>query len=325
MLPARDPVRPSSRRNRLSQCTRLLPRAGICLDFADLLLSSGCNVVIADLKLRPESEALLAVYNGAAAGSARGVFVKTDVTAWDDLRDVFTKAVAEFGSFEIVCPGAGIFEPSWSSFWRPPGTNVSRDFLDANHYTTLDVNLIHPIRTTQLAIQHWTKAENAKKQTPETPKRVVQIASIAGYAPSLVNPLYAVSKYGIVGFTRSMANLDAGLGIRINAIAPGIVRTPLWTDHPEKLAYLEEDRKDWITGREVAAAMLTLLESEDHAGGTVLEIGKNTLRKVATYNDPGPDFTPGQGMMPPNMAQSGVDIIKTLQDGSWQASADPAL
>ncbi|KAM3514819.1 hypothetical protein MY11210_001543 [Beauveria gryllotalpidicola] len=290
---------------------------GINFAFAKLLLDKGCNVVVADIKLRPESEALLNEHSSSSGGaSGRAVFVKTDVTAWEDLRNMLDKAVSEFGSFEIVCPGAGVFEPPTSNFWHPPGSDTSRDFVDANHYTALDINLTHPIRATQLALQHWLKPENAAQQTPESPKRVVNIASIAGYTPVFPSPLYVAAKYGVIGFTRSLAQLDAAAGIRVSAVAPGAVSTPMINEHPDDL--VDADTDALVTPQEVAEAMLSLVESEEHAGGTILEVGAAYTRTVSVWDDPGPTQAPRQGTTLSKMKNVEENIVKTLKDGTWQ-------
>jgi NAD(P)-dependent dehydrogenase (short-subunit alcohol dehydrogenase family) len=54
--------------------------AGINFCFAKLLVSKGCNVMIADLALRPESQALVDEYSGKDESKPRAAFVKTDVT-----------------------------------------------------------------------------------------------------------------------------------------------------------------------------------------------------------------------------------------------------
>ena len=82
--------------------------SGICLEFTKLLLSKGCNVVIADIGLRPEAEQLV---KGSHGAKARAVFQKTDVTDWGQLEAAFDVALKEFGHLDIVCPGAGVFEP----------------------------------------------------------------------------------------------------------------------------------------------------------------------------------------------------------------------
>jgi 3-hydroxybutyrate dehydrogenase len=84
--------------------------SGINLSFAKLLLSKGCNVVIADLGLRPEAEELVAQYPLTSPG-ATAVFQKTDVTDWAQLDKMFEVAIECFGGADIVCPGAGVYEP----------------------------------------------------------------------------------------------------------------------------------------------------------------------------------------------------------------------
>jgi 3-hydroxybutyrate dehydrogenase len=84
--------------------------SGINFTFAKVLLEKGCNVVIADLTLRPESEELVRAYSGEGK-SVKAVFVKTDVADWGQLERAFDVAVEEFGGVDIVVPGAGIYEP----------------------------------------------------------------------------------------------------------------------------------------------------------------------------------------------------------------------
>lgn len=82
--------------------------SGINLAFAALLLSKGCNVIVADLSLRPEAQQLV---NRHQSGPARAVFQKTDVRDWLQLERMFATADTEFGRVDIVCPGAGVYEP----------------------------------------------------------------------------------------------------------------------------------------------------------------------------------------------------------------------
>lgn len=84
--------------------------SGINLCFAKLLLEGGCNVVFADLALRPEAEALVAQYPLTSSG-AKAFFQKTDVTDWAQLDRMFEVTIQHFGGADIVCPGAGVYEP----------------------------------------------------------------------------------------------------------------------------------------------------------------------------------------------------------------------
>lgn len=71
---------------------------GINYCFAKLLLEKNCNVVIADLALRPEAQKLIDEYTS----QPRAVFVKTNVVMWDELTSMFDVAEKEFGGADIV-------------------------------------------------------------------------------------------------------------------------------------------------------------------------------------------------------------------------------
>lgn len=82
--------------------------AGINLCFAKLLLSKGCNVVFADLQLKPEANELIDSHQ---SGTPKAVFQQTDVRVWSQLEKMFSICEQHFDSADIVCPGAGVFEP----------------------------------------------------------------------------------------------------------------------------------------------------------------------------------------------------------------------
>lgn len=132
---------------------------------------------------------------------------------------------------------------------------------------------------------------------------------MAGQNASFAAPVYSATKHAISGFVRSMANLDKLYGIRVTAVAPGIIKTPLWTEHPEKLKMIN-DSDTWVTADEVGEVMLALVQQDkvseiigasgsagegrqfDIEGGTILEVSKK-VRAVAPFNDPGPGTKPG--------------------------------
>lgn len=71
-------------------------------------MENGCNVLIADLALRPEAQVLADKHK---TGPARVVFQETNVIDWVQLERMFEVAEKEFGEIDIVCPGAGVYEP----------------------------------------------------------------------------------------------------------------------------------------------------------------------------------------------------------------------
>ncbi|QDS69585.1 hypothetical protein FKW77_008363 [Venturia effusa] len=288
--------------------------SGINYSFAKLLLSKGCSVLIADIALRPEAQKLIDEHS---TGSPRAVYHKTDVTDWPQLESAFQTCIKEFGGIDIACPGAGVFEPPWSNFWTPPGAPESKDTKDGNSYKTLEINLNHPIRATQIAISHFLNPVDPEDRVSlRNPKRVVLTSSIAGQGANLATPLYFVSKHGISAFARSLAELEDHEGIRVNAVAPGLTRTPLFTDNPDKLRWINEEMDQWITPEQIAEQMVRLMEDPELVGGTVLEVGQNHQRVVPMFNNPGPGWD-AAGMRSSNGQVAIDDAHEKLATKGW--------
>lgn len=182
---------------------------------------------------------------------------------------------------------------------------MSADTSDGNRYASLDINVTHPIRTTQLAIAHFTKHKK--------PGSVVHTSSVAAQGASFTIPLYIASKAAVSAFVRSMAILETPANksvhpIRVTAVAPGVVMTPLWTENPEKLRMINKEKDKWMMPEEVAERMLDLVTKEEYVGGTVLEVGPGHARKVVILNDPGPR---GPGMVVSNRHDNEVwDVLE---------------
>lgn len=218
---------------------------------------------------------------------------------------------------------ADICVQSWSSFWHPPGTSQSRDDTSQNRYAILDININHPIRTTQLALARFL---NSKSKGPKT---VIIISSTSAQDTSIATPLYDASKHAISGFVRAIKDVDSIAGVRVAAVAPGIIKTPLYTDNPDKLAMIDSAKDTWVEPEEVAEVMTALIERDAMSSiigeyaeekqdikiesGIILEITKGRARPVTAYNDPGPS---GPGALASNMAAS-EDVVKALIKEGW--------
>ncbi|KAJ7826020.1 NAD-dependent 15-hydroxyprostaglandin dehydrogenase [Mycena olivaceomarginata] len=289
--------------------------SGISFCFAKLLVSKGCNVVIVDLALRPESQNFIDKYSGKDELKPCTVFIKTDVTVWLELDVMFRACYTEFGALDIVCPGAGIFKPRWSNFWHPPSSPESKDPVDGNGYMLLDINDMHPIRTTQLAITKFLNPLQGKKVLPTNVKQIVHISSMAGQTFSLPVLLYITSKHTINRFVCCMGGLEKLLGIKVTSVAPGVVKMLLFLENSDKLKSVDQEQDIWVTLEEVAEGMLQCMEREELLGGTILEIGAGITRKVETLNDPGPLEQPG--MMLSNMQVKIDEVFEWLGQEGW--------
>lgn len=114
------------------------------------------------------------------------------------------------------------------------------------------------------------------------------VSSIGAQKAGIVTPLYQTSKHGISGFIRCMAELYTLAGIRVVGVAPGIIKTPLYTDHPEARKFLNKD--DFaLDPEEVAKGMVAVCLDPKYPPGTILEVADpDSYREVMMLNDPGP-------------------------------------
>lgn len=105
------------------------------------------------------------------------------------------------------------------------------------------------------------------------------------------------------------------MGIKVTGVAPGIVKTPLFLDHPEKLKMLDQEKDTWVLPEEVAEGMLRCVEDPELPGGTILEIGHECTRKVEAFNDPGPMGRPG--MLSSNHKEKVEETFGYLAKEGW--------
>ena len=115
-------------------------------------------------------------------------------------------AIGAFGRLDVLCNVAG--------------TLLTRNFLEmklTEWQRVIAVNLNGVFLLTQAALPHLL----------ETKGNVVNVASSAGVVGIPYNVAYSASKFGVVGFTKSLAAEIASTGVRVNAVAPGNVATPM--------------------------------------------------------------------------------------------------
>jgi 3-hydroxybutyrate dehydrogenase len=187
---------------------------------------------------------------------------------------------------------------------------------------SIDINLVHPIRTTQLALSRFLRYE-------KKPRTIVIISSTNAQDTCLSTAIYDATKHAISGFVRAMAKIDQ-VGVRIAAVAPGIIKTPLFMENPDKLAMIDTSKDVLVEPSEVASVMVALIERDsicstiDQArtgpqdieikSGSIIEVTKNRARVVDTYHDPGPS---GAGAVGSNFATSEYTTLALLLTPGW--------
>jgi len=125
---------------------------------------------------------------------------------------------------------------------------------------------------------------------------IVVTASLAGLGPEGRDPVYTLTKHGVIGFVRSVAPQLERRGVRINAVAPGFVDTPL-IDGVAR-AMLEAAGFPLLRPENVAEAVLLAARDEQSGQAWVCQPGREPMR-FRFPNLPGPRTPGAEGARPP--------------------------
>lgn len=143
-----------------------------------------------------------------AKAGQRIIARKADVRDADTMAQVVNEGVAEFGRLDIVCANAGVFDFA-------PALEQSEAMWKAH----IGVNLTGVWNTCKVALPHILKGGRGGS--------VIITSSTAGTKGNANTLSYNASKHGVVGIMKTLANEFGAQNVRVNAIHPGAVDTPL--------------------------------------------------------------------------------------------------
>lgn len=239
--------------------------SGLGAAIAETLLAEGCNVVVSDLRLNERIAQRIAELD--ARYEARAVFVPADVSKEEQIEALFSGALTSLGSVDFVVNNAGIWPQAYV-----------REMTTSSFRTTLDVNLLGPFMLCRRMVNYCL--ENGRKG-----KIVNMVSQAAFHGSTSGHAHYAASKAGLVGFTVSLAREVAPYGIQVNAVAPGIMETPIIAreleDPARRQQYLERiPLRQIATPQEVADIAVFLLSSKaDYMTGATLDASGGMLMR----------------------------------------------
>jgi len=212
--------------------------SGIGKAIVELFVKEGAKVVIADLN--EDSGTKLANSLGEAT-----VFVKADSSSSEDNKKLVDIAVEKFGALHIAVNNAGI------------GGDAATvgDYKIESWKKVIDINLNGVFYG-----MHY--------QLPEIEKvggSIINMASILGQVGFAYSSAYVAAKHGVVGLTKTAGWEYGTRGVRINAIGPGFISTPLVDDNLDKetLTFLETQHAMQRLGKSEEVAELALWLASD--------------------------------------------------------------
>ena len=188
---------------------------GIGEGIAGALARAGADVALADLggtggswdyALSGKAE-LEGAVEGVRALGVRALAIECDVTQSDQVARMLDTATREFGRLDVLVNNAGIVLAGGIA-----------DFDEEHWDRLMAVNLKGVFLVTRAAIPALTQSRGS----------VINIASIAGKRGHAGMGAYCASKFGVVGLTQALSAELGPLGVRANAICPGLLGTAMW-------------------------------------------------------------------------------------------------
>lgn len=224
---------------------------GLGYAMAEVFVAEGARVVLGDLDLDRTREAAAALGGPDVARA-----VHCDVTSGADVDALVAAAVADFGRLDVMVNNAGITRDA-----------TLRKMTEQQFDEVIAVHLKGT----------WNGLRAAAAVMREQGSgAIVNMSSISGKVGLIGQTNYSAAKAGIVGMTKASAKELAHVGVRVNAIAPGLIRSAMTEAMPQriwdaKLAEIPMGRAG--EPREVATVALFLASDlSSYMTGTVLEV-----------------------------------------------------
>ena len=223
--------------NRTALVTGAGRARGIGAATAVQLGRGGHSVAVADLV--PPGEAARAVLDGledvarrVREAGGRAIVVPLDVTEPAQIDAAISRTVESFGGLDILVNNAG----------TGAGVGPFTELSDEKWQLSWLVNVMGPMRLSRSALPHLSAARGA----------IVNVASTAGIGAEAGYAAYTVTKHAVVGLTRLLAAELGPHGVRVNAVAPGMIHTDLGAQELEVMAARTDS-----TVEDVTSAVLT--------------------------------------------------------------------
>ncbi len=224
--------------------------SGIGKETALLFAKEGAKVVVADVNEKGGEETTAEIKkNGGEA-----FFAKLDVTDREQAKQMVKLTLEKYGKIDVLINNAGIVQDAFLS-------KMTEEQWDK----VINVNLKGVFNCSQAVVEVMMNQGNGV---------IINTSSIVGLNGNVGQVNYAATKAGLIGMTKTLAKELGKKGIRVNAVAPGFIATPMTSNVPEKILEMMKEKtplRRLGEPKDVAYAYLYLASNEaNFVNGAVL-------------------------------------------------------
>ena len=192
----------------------------------------GASVIVADINADRGANAAQEM----SAGGAEVEFIQVDVTSQSSQQALFDEVVSRYGRVDTVLAAAGVSSSGYisgevSEIEEDPEERMFHNRTVEDWEKVMAVNVTGVMLTNKIAITHMLAKQNKGS--------IVNIASIAGRRPLPGASDYCVSKAAVIMLTKTVATEYSTSDIRVNAIGPGFIETPMTANIRQSPEWME--------------------------------------------------------------------------------------
>lgn len=216
--------------------------SGIGRETAVLFAKHGARVAVTDVDEKAGNETvneIIKVLEQDPDCKGDAFFAKLDVSNREQARQVVQDVLTRYGEVDVLINNAGIIQDDLI-------TRMTEEEWDK----VIDIDLKGPFHMIQAVADDMIKHGNGE---------IINVSSIVGIYGNIGQVNYASAKAGLIGMTKTLAKELGKKGVRVNAVAPGFIHTPMTAKVPEKILEMMKEKTPLKRLGEPADVAYTLL------------------------------------------------------------------
>ena len=230
--------------------------SGIGKETAKLFLHEGAKVAIFDIFTGDVEKVYREIGFAKDTEIKNTLCVTADITKRDEVKSAVDATLQRFGKIDILINNAGIVRDALVH-------KMTEEQWDA----VIRVDLTGPFNCIQAVVEHMMQRGSGS---------IINVSSVSGVYGNIGQINYSAAKAGLVGITKTLSKELGRKGIRVNAVAPGFIKTPMTASVPQKVLDLMAEKTPLRTlgdPMDVAYANLYLASDEaKYVNGCILSI-----------------------------------------------------